>query len=70
MANNWTDKETKLLLSLWSGEKIQEQLYNHSFRNKVINEKIANEMAQKGVKRNCKQIEYKLKNLKEKYRIF
>ena len=39
MANNWTDNETKLLLSLWSCEKIQQQLDNHSIHNKVIYDK-------------------------------
>jgi hypothetical protein len=45
MANIWTDDETKLLITIWRDQNIQQQLENHSIRNKIVYEKLAKGMA-------------------------
>lgn len=70
MSNTWSDEETKLLISLWSDQNIQEQLENHSIRNKVVYAKLADGMIEGGFNRNAKQCESKIKHLKEKYRSY
>ena len=70
MSNTWSDDETKLLVSLWGDENVQEQLENHSIRNKVVYAKLAESMAECGFNRNAKQVESKIKHLKEKYRSY
>lgn len=68
MANIWSDNETKLLVTLWSDQKVQEQLENHSVRNKTVFEKLAKGMADGGFNRNSKQCQSKIKHLREQYR--
>ena len=70
MASIWTDDETKLLITIWSDANIQEQLENHSIRNKVVYEKVAKGMADSGFNRTQKQCQSKIKHLREKYRVY
>ena len=70
MSNTWSDEETKLLILLWSDQNIQEQLENHSIRNKVVYANLADGMIKGGFNRNAKQCESKIKQLKEKYRSY
>ena len=70
MSIPWSDNETKLLISLWSDQNIQEQLENHSIRNKIVYAKLAEGMVEGGFNRNAKQCESKIKHLKEKYRSY
>ncbi|CAB3992346.1 Hypothetical predicted protein [Paramuricea clavata] len=69
MANIWTDNETKLLITIWRDQNIQ-QLENHSIRNKIVYEKLAKGMADGGFTRNAKQCQSKIKHLREKYRTY
>ena len=70
MANIWTDDETKLLITIWRDQNIQQQLENHSIRNKIVYEKLAKGMADGGFNRNAKQCQLKIKHLREKYRTY
>jgi hypothetical protein len=70
MANIWTDDETKLLITIWRDQNIQQQLENHSIRNKIVYEKLAKGMADGGFNRNAKQCQSKIKHLREKYRTY
>ena len=70
MANIWTDDETKLLITIWRDQNIQQQLENHSIRNKIVYEKLAKGMGDGGFNRNAKQCQLKIKHLREKYRTY
>ena len=68
MATIWSDNETKLMVTLWSNQKVQEQLENHSVRNKTVFEKLAKGVADGCFNRNSKQCQSKFKHLRELYR--
>ena len=60
MVNIGLDDETKLLITLWSDQKIQEQLKNHTICNKVFFDKLAKGMADGSFNRNANQCQSKI----------
>ena len=66
MVNIGLDNETKLLITLWSDQRIQEQLENHTICNKVVFDKLAKGMGDGGFDRNANQCQSKIKHLREK----
>ena len=63
----WSDRETKLLLELWSEDSIQRQLQGAA-RNDAIFRRIAQDLAKSGFERTVAQIQAKIKALKKKYK--
>lgn len=64
----WGDDETRKLIEIWGDEHIQAQLENFSVRNSIIHAKISERMKDQGFTRSARQIDTKLKHLKEVYR--
>ena len=59
--------ETRKLIELWGEEHIQSQLKNFSIRNSTVHAKLSQKMKECGFSRTAKQIDTKLKHLKEVY---
>lgn len=66
--NVWGDGETRKLIELWGEEHMQSQLQNFSVRNSTVHAKLSEKMKECGFSRTAKQIDSKLKHLKEVYR--
>ena len=64
---NWTDKEIRALLAIWSEDKIQRQLLG-AIRNAAVFRMILNKLRQRGHLRDTKQCREKIKALKKKYK--
>ncbi|XP_064400478.1 uncharacterized protein LOC135346698 [Halichondria panicea] len=63
----WSDNEMKALIAIWGASDLQQQL-DGAVRNKVIYEKIAQEMKKKEYERDWTQCRIKIKNLKTNYK--
>ena len=63
----WYNSEVKALITIWSDDKIQEQL-DGVVRNKAVFEKNADKMAEVGYTRDWFQCRQKIKNLKNEYK--
>ncbi len=57
----WSDNEIKTVIAIWGATDLQQQL-DGAVRNKVIYEKIAQEMKKKGYERDWIQCRIKIKN--------
>ncbi|XP_028978488.2 uncharacterized protein LOC105025852 isoform X2 [Esox lucius] len=63
----WSQKETKVLISIWSNEKILQKL-ERSYRKKPVYGEISERLNEHGFKRTWKQCQIKIKDLKFLYR--
>ena len=63
----WGEDEVKVLLEIWSDEKIQNEL-DGAKRKHPLHEKIARELKTRGYNRDADEIKTKIKNLKSTYR--
>ena len=63
----WADDEVLTLIHVWGNDKIQKEL-DGATRNKVIFDKISEEMKKEGYNRDWQQCKAKIKNLKGEYR--
>ena len=63
----WSNEATRVLIALWGGNKVQEQLDSVA-RNRAIYEDIADGMRKAGYGYTWKQCRTKAKNLAQKYR--
>ena len=63
----WSDRKTKLLLQIWSEERIQSQLRG-AVRNDNVFRTIAEDLARQGFQRTVAQCRVKIKALKKKYK--
>ena len=60
----WIDKEIKTLIAVWRANDLQQQL-DGAVRNKVVYERVAQEMKKEGYERDWMQCRTMIKNLKE-----
>ena len=63
----WSAEETKALLDVWGADSVQNQL-DGVVRNKLVYQKVANDLAELGYERTWQQCKTKVKNLVQKYR--
>ena len=63
----WRNRETKLLLEIWSEERIQSQLRGAVWNNNVFH-MIAEDLAKQGFQRTVAQCQAKIKALNKKYK--
>lgn len=64
---NWSDREVRALIRVWSDERVCKQLES-STRKRDIFVQISNRLMQQGIERDWKQCHTKYKNLKYLYR--
>lgn len=64
---NWSDREVRALIQVWSDERVCKQLES-STRKRDIFVQISNRLMQQGIERDWKQCHTKYKNLKYLYR--
>ena len=70
MAENgrmWTERKTRLLLQIWSKDRIQRQLQG-AVRNNAVYQTIADELARHGFQCTLVQCRQKIKVLKKRYK--
>uniref|UniRef100_A0AAY5KY12 Myb/SANT-like DNA-binding domain-containing protein n=1 Tax=Esox lucius TaxID=8010 RepID=A0AAY5KY12_ESOLU len=67
LTSTWSQKETKVLISIWSNEKILQKL-ERSYRKKPVYGEISERLNEHGFKRTWKQCQIKIKDLKFLYR--
>ena len=64
---NWSERETQALVSIWSEDRIQREL-KKSVRNDLAFGQISRELAERGYVRTVEQCRTKVKSLKAKYK--
>ena len=64
---NWSERETQALVSIWSEDRIQREL-KKSVRNDLAFAQISRELAERGYVRTVEQCRAKVKSLKAKYK--
>ena len=64
---SWEEAETTTLIAIWGDIKIQEEL-DGAKKKKLVYDKIATLMREKGYNRDSEQCKTKIKNLKSTYR--
>ena len=62
----WTERETRLLLQIWSEDRIQCQL-QEAVRNNAVYQMIADELARLGFQGTLMQCRQKINALKKRY---
>ena len=63
----WSDKEIKTLIAVWGANDLQQQL-DGAVRNKVVYERVAQEIKKQGYECDWMQCRTKIKNLKTNYK--
>ena len=64
---NWSERKTQALVSIWSEDRIQREL-KKSVRNDLAFAQISRELAERGYVRTVEQCRAKVKSLKAKYK--